>query len=466
MPNYQFEALSATGDEIKDVIEAATEEEAQSTIREMGYYVTRISIKKDRGAVKTVGGSRKKGLAIGGIKPKMMTLFTRQLSILQDAGLPVLRSLKILEGQAKGGRLKNSLMDVCDAIEGGATLSEGFGKAPKAFNRLYVNMIKAGEAGGALELILQRLADFMERAQQLRNKVKGAMVYPAVVMSIAILIVAGIMYFLVPSFIHMFEEMDLTMPAITLMLKNISEQTVKYWYAIPAIPLGIWLIVSILRKFSYGRMGWDLFLIRVPVVGALIEKNIMSRTCRTLGTLVQSGVPILDALNITRETSNHAMFERMLTRVSESIREGDTIAVPLKKYSVPPLNVLSLFFWFILGASPLAFISVFAPAMQQEILYVAGGFGVLAVLIYIIRSKKRVVDDLVVNMVDVGEESGELDTMLYKVADYYDDEVQTMAESLTRIIEPILIVFLGVVVGFIVIALITPLFSMITQLSQ
>ena len=186
MPEYQFEAMDATGQEIKDVIEAATEEEAQTTIRQMGYFVTKISAKKSAAGRGPGGRRRRRSFAIGGGGAKRLTTFTRQLSILQDAGLPILRSLKILELQAKPGRLKNALMDVCDEIEGGATLSEAMSKSPKVFDRLYINMIKAGEAGGALEVILQRLAEFMERAESLKRKVKGAMIYPCVVILVAI----------------------------------------------------------------------------------------------------------------------------------------------------------------------------------------------------------------------------------------------------------------------------------------
>src|SRR3954463_13550436 len=213
MPTYQFEAMDSTGQEIKDVIEAPTEQEAQATIRQMGYFVTKITVKKERKkkAEKTTGG-KKRGFAIGGGRGKVLTQFTRQLFIFQDAGLPILRSLRILEGQQKGGRLKNSLMDVCDEIEGGSTLSEAMSKCPKAFDRLYVNMIKAGEAGGALEVILRRLAEFQERAQSLKRKIKGAMIYPIVVISVAVGILSFIMIKIVPSFQKIFADFKTELP--------------------------------------------------------------------------------------------------------------------------------------------------------------------------------------------------------------------------------------------------------------
>ena len=260
MPTFQFEAMDATGQEIKDVIDAATEEEAQTTIRQMGYYVTRITVKR-AGAddARSVNKGRKSRFVMGGASTKVLTTFTRQLSILQDAGLPILRSLKILEGQCKGGALKNALIDVCDDIEAGSTLSEAMSKQPKVFDRLYVNMIKAGEAGGALEIILQRLAEFKERAESLKRKVKGAMIYPVVVVLVAVGILTFIMLKIVPVFQEMFDEFELTLPPPTLLLMAISENVVRFWFLIPAIPGVLFLFIKLLRKFKYGRMGWDLF---------------------------------------------------------------------------------------------------------------------------------------------------------------------------------------------------------------
>jgi type IV pilus assembly protein PilC len=254
MPTYQFEAMDATGQEIKDVIEAPSEAEAQATIRQMGYFVTKITVKKARKQAEgQKTGKKPRSFAIGGVNSKVRTTFTRQLSILQDAGLPILRSLRILEGQCKPGRFKNCLMDVCDEIEGGSTLSEAMSKSPKAFDRLYVNMIKAGEAGGALEVILRRLAEFMERSQSLKRKVKGAMIYPIVVILVAVGILTFIMIKIVPQFEKIFEEFDTDLPAITVLLTTISKWVYHYWYLIPSIPIGIWLMVKLLRKFEYSK---------------------------------------------------------------------------------------------------------------------------------------------------------------------------------------------------------------------
>jgi type IV pilus assembly protein PilC len=443
MPTYQFEAMDATGQEIKDVLEAPSQDEAQATIRQMGLFVTKISVKKSRAApMKSKTAKKGKSFTIGGIKTKTLTTFTRQLSILQDAGLPILRSLKILQDQSPPGAMKNALIDVCDEIESGSTLSEAMAKVPKAFNRLYINMIKAGEAGGALEIILQRLAEFQERSESLKRKVKGAMVYPITVVIFASGILTFIMMKIVPSFEKIFRDFKTPLPTVTKILMSASYYVIHFWYLLPGIPISIWLLIKLIRKFQAGRYGWDLFILQIPVFGALIEKNIVARTMRTLGTLVASGVPILEALHITKETAGNCVFENMFQKVYESIREGESISKPMKENSKPGFNVVTLLFWFFFIGGP------------------------IGVLMYLTRMNKRIVDDMVVNMVDVGEETGELDTMLYKVADTYDEEVAVLTESLMSLMEPILIIVLGGMVGFIVIAIFMPLISLIDTLTK
>src|SRR5205814_130914 len=252
--------MDPAGKEIKDVIEAASQDEAEATIRQMGYYVTKINAKKQRKTAEKKAGAKGKSFVIGGVKVKDLTTFTRQLSILQDAGLPILRSLKILEQQQKAGRLKNTLIDICEDIESGSTLSEAMGKAPKVFDRLYVNMIKAGEAGGALEVILRRLSEFLERSESLKRKVKGAMIYPVVVVLVAVGILTFIMLKIVPVFQKMFEEFVLKLPAMTTLLVNISKWVVAHgWWMMPLVPICLWIFVKLLRKFKHGRMGWDMY---------------------------------------------------------------------------------------------------------------------------------------------------------------------------------------------------------------
>src|SRR5215475_13468445 len=415
MPTYQYEAMDHTGREVKDTIDASTQEEAQQLIRQKGFFVTKIAERtkaaKGKKAPKKKGGKggKKKSFTIGKISTKQLCTFTRQLSTLQDAGLPILRSLKILEGQCKPGVLKNSLGDVVEDIESGQTLSEAFAKHPKAFDRLYCNMIKAGEAGGALAAILQRLADSKENAQSLKRRIKSAMVYPIVVIFVACVIVGFILYFIIPKFEAIFKDFGVPLPKMTIFLIEASHFLIKYFYVIFLAPLFIWIFIKLLYRNRTGAYVCDRILLMIPVMGAIVEKSTVARTTRTLGTLVTSGVPILESLNIVRDTAGNAVFERAFTRIYESIREGETIAQPLKE--------------------------------------------------------SRIVDDIVVNMIDVGEETGELDTMLNKIADNYDEEVETAVESLVSLLEPIMIVVLGGIIGFIVIALFLPLITLISKLS-
>jgi type IV pilus assembly protein PilC len=415
MPTYKFEAMDTSGEEVKDEIEATSEEEAQQKIKQMGYFVTKLTAMgggKAKGKKKKTSGYKKskKTFVIGGVKSKHLVLFTRQFSVLQDAGLPVLRALRILEKQMRPSALKNALIDVVDDVESGSTLSEAFGKHPRAFDRLYVNMVKAGEAGGALEVILQRLAEFKEKSQSLKRKVIGAMVYPAVVIMAAVGILIFIMVAIIPKFEKIFREFGLKLPALTQFLIDVSMWCSKYWWSIPLIPLGIWLLFKLIRLSRAGNYALDRMTLWVPIVGRIVEKTIVARTMRTLGTLVSSGVPILESLSIVRETANNAVFERMFQRVYESIREGDTIAEPLRE--------------------------------------------------------SRLVDDMVTNMVEVGEETGDLDTMLYKIADFYDEEVDTAVKSLISLLEPLMIIVLGGIIGTIVVALFMPMIGLLEGLSK
>ena len=416
MPVFQYEAMDNTGLEVKDTIEAPTEAEATTMIREKGFFVTKIAEKNRKKKAKkgqaAKGGKRakkKRTFSIGGVKTKQLTTFTRQLSTLQDAGLPILRSLRILEGQSKPGPLKNSLADVIEDIESGATLSEAMAKQPKAFDNLYVNMVKAGEAGGALEVILQRLADFKEKSMSLKRKVKGAMIYPCAVISVAVLIVTFIMVWIIPKFKKIFDDFDTELPGITQALIDTSDWVSKYWYLIPAAPIATWLFIKIVKKNKTGAYIIDRIALKLPLLGKIIEKSTVARVCRTLGTLIASGVPILEGIIIARDTSGNHVFMRAFDNIYSAIREGESIAVPLKE--------------------------------------------------------ARIVDDLVVNMVDVGEETGALDSMLYKVADVYDEEVEVLVESLISLLEPIMVVVLGLIVGFIVIALFMPLIKLLNDLA-
>ncbi|SFJ50887.1 type II secretion system F family protein [Planctomicrobium piriforme] len=419
MPVFQYEAMDNTGLEIKETIDAPSEAEAQQMIREKGFFVTKITEKTQRkkkddktktGAKQQTAANRKKQtFTIGGVSAKKLTAFTRQLSTLQDAGLPILRSLRILEGQAKPGALKNALMGVIEDVESGNTLSEAMAKQPKAFDNLYVNMVKAGEAGGALEVILQRLAEFKERAQSLKRKVQGAMIYPVAVITVATAIVGFIMVFIIPKFKAIFNDFGVELPGITVALITISDAVVNYWFLIPVIPISIVIFYKIVKKNKTGAYIMDRVILKIPLMGQIVSKSTVARTCRTLGTLIASGVPILEALSIARDTAGNEVFRKAFEHIHSSIREGESMAVPLRE--------------------------------------------------------TRIVDDLVVNMVDVGEETGALDNMLYKVADVYDEEVSVLVEGLINMLEPLMVVILGLIVGFIVIALFMPLVKLLNDLS-
>src|SRR5438874_12870477 len=276
----------------------------------MGYFVTKIIevAGAKKGGKKRKAGGKKKGqtFTIGGVSSKALCTFTRQFSTLQDAGLPVLRSLRILEGQMRPGVLKNALMDVVDDVESGSTLSEAFSKHPKCFDRLYVNMVKAGEAGGALEVILQRLADFKEKSQTLKRRITGAMVYPTVVILVAVLILSFIMIYIIPKFEKIFKDFKMKLPALTEWLMATSRWFTEYWYILPLFPVCFWLLIKLIRLNKTGAYALDRFYLCIPIAGTLIEKTAIARTMRTLGPLIACGVPLPEALSIVRETCTHA----------------------------------------------------------------------------------------------------------------------------------------------------------------
>jgi len=419
MPTFQYEAMNAAGQEVPGQIDAATTEEAIGRIREMGLFPTKVKEKAGKrkaGAAVSAEPARRKpagARTFGRVSSKQLTQFTRQLATLQDAGLPILRSLRVLEQQQKPGLLQQVIKQVAEDVEGGATLSEAMGKHPKAFNRLYVKMVAAGEAGGVLEIILERLAEFMEKAQTLRRKVTSAIIYPAVVITFAIGIVTFIMVVVVPSFTKIFSDFGTALPRPTKMLIAISDWfatgTPPGWVIVIFSPLAFYMILKLIKQSYVGVYVLDLAKLKLPVFGNLIHKTSVARFTRTLGTLIGAGVPILEAINITKDTTGNEVFTRALGATHDSIREGESFAAPLRA--------------------------------------------------------ARIVDSLVVNMIDVGEETGDLDKMLMKVADNYDDEVDVLVSSLVSLLEPIMVAVLGVIVGFIVLALFLPLVKLIEAVS-
>ncbi len=417
MPTFQYEAMNNVGQAVKGDIEAASSEEAISKIRSMGQFPTKIKARTARKgaarqAVAGAPGAPVKRRRVGSVAKKLLTQFTRQLSTLQDAGLPILRSLRILEQQQKPGMMRVAIRMVADDVEGGATLSEAMAKHPKAFDKLYTNMVAAGEAGGVLDTVLRRLAEFMEASQRLKRKVIGAMIYPIAVISVAIIIVLGIMKYIIPQFIPIFANMGSELPPITRMLlgtsKWVSEQ--YGWAWILGVPVGIVCLFILLRQSQGGRYFVDAFKLKVPILGSILSKTAVARWSRTLGTLLTAGVPILEAINITRETAGNEVFARAMGKVHDGIREGEDFATPLRQ--------------------------------------------------------AKIVEPMVVNMIDVGEETGDLDKMLSKVADTYDEEVETMVAAMVSLLEPIMVIVLGGIVGFIVVAIFLPLPSLIGAVSK
>lgn len=419
MATFQYEAMNAAGQEVKAEIDANTADEAIAKIRTQGYFPTKVKEKagkkgKGGAAAATGAAPKKKGgmsFSIGGVSVKIITTFTRQLSTLQDAGLPILRSLKILEQQQKPGILKNTLEAVSGDVEGGSTLSEAMSKHPKAFDRLYVNMVQAGETGGVLDVILQRLAEFMEKAQRLKRRVVGAMIYPSVVICFSGLIVTGIMIFVVPKFKEIFKDFKTSLPLPTEILMGISSWIAEDygWAVMLGSPFAIFIFFKLLGKSKGGKSLIDTVKLHLPVMGQIIRKTSIARFTRTLGTLLSAGVPILDALNITRDTVGNVVFERAIQNVHDAIREGESFSGPLRA--------------------------------------------------------AKVCDSIVTNMIDVGEETGDLDKMLMKIADNYDEEVDVLIGSLVSLLEPIMVVTLGGIVGGIVVALFLPLVKLIQSVS-
>ncbi len=414
MPVFQYAALDAQGVEIKDEIDALSQKEAISKIRNMGYFPTKV---RERGVAKKAGAkkaaarpTRKRG-AGSKVKIKYITQFARQLSTLQDAGLPILRSLRILEEQQKSGTFKRVIGYVADDIEGGSTLSEAMARYPRTFDRLFTGMVAAGETGGVLDLILARVADFMEKAQKLKSRVKSAMIYPVVVLCAAFTILTLLMTFVIPTFKTVLEEMvQGELNAVTRTVLGISHwiATQYGWAILLGTPFAIIFLLRIVRQFRAGRYVLDSIKLKLPVMGQLTGRVSVTRWTRTLGTLISAGVPILDAITVTRETAGNEVYANMLNNVHNSIRQGDTFAGPLRQ--------------------------------------------------------SKTVDLIVSNMVAVGEETGDLDKMLLKVADNYDEQVDVLVASLMSMLEPIMILCLGCIVMTIVLSVFLPMIQVITSL--
>jgi type IV pilus assembly protein PilC len=425
MPSFTYIALDAQGQQVSDSIEAVSQAEAVNALRKRGLFPT--SVKEQAQATATAIKGKKTPVKRGGskeiklnipflekktIKGKTLMVFTRQLATLIDAGLPLLRGLTVLGKQEPDPVLKKTITQLAEAVQSGGTFSDGLAGHPRIFNKLYVNMVKAGELGGVLEVVLNRLAEFQEKAQKVKGKVKSAMMYPAIVMVIAVIIMGFLLVFIVPKFEQIFADMlgGKPLPLLTQIVvgasRGIQNNIVWLVLGVVGIVVGLRYLVSTPK----GAVLFDQFMLKAPLFGDLTRKNGISRFTRTLGTLVTSGVPILQALNITKETAGNAVISTAIAKIHDAVKEGESIVNPMEASGVFPAMVIS--------------------------------------------------------MVDVGEETGQLPEMLLKVADLYDDEVDNAVAGLTSLMEPIMIVFLAVVVGSIVIALFLPLIGIISGMQQ
>ena len=413
MAKFKYIALDKEGRELSGVIESTSENRARKELAAQGFSVSRIAevaaIASDK---KATAAKAKKPLFGTGVKKENITVFSRQLSTLLKAGLPLLRALEVIGRQEKNPYFKAVVEQLADNVRTGNKFSDGLSQHPKIFDKLYVNMAKAGEAGGVLDVVLDRLSTFQEKALKTTNKVKSAMVYPIVIMGVAVAIVAILMIFVVPQFQKIFTDMlkgNARMPALTQMIIDISDFMKENYILTGLIIVGVILFVKIFFKTKIGIRVWDTAALKLPKIGDLVMKSTVARFTRTFGTLLASGVPILEALTITRGTIKNSLISDALSRVHDRVRDGENLSTPLDQQNIFPTMVTS--------------------------------------------------------MVEVGEETGQLPEMLNRIADNYDDEVDNSVGAITSVIEPIMIVFLAVVVGTIVIALFLPIIQIIQNLT-
>ncbi len=421
MARFKFTALDSRGKEVHGEIDADNQSTAIARIREKQYFPTKVEELGAAGAAPAKRAAAKKGamqmeiklpkFLQGGVKAKQLTTFTRQMSTLVNAGLPLMRALRVLQRQEKNAALRDAVTQMAESIESGSTFAEALAAHPKIFDRLFVNMVKAGEIGGVLDVVLARLAEFQEKAEKIKGKVKSAMTYPIVVLVMALSILGFLMTYIVPKFADIFADLmgGKGMPPLTLFVMNASKVMVDHSLFVLAGLVVLVVVLKLLAKTNQGRLGIDRFKLHAPVFGTLISKNSISRFTRTLGTLMSAGVPVLQALNIVKETVGNEVISKAVATIHDAVKEGENMAPPI--------------------------------------------------------SSSKVFPPMVVSMVEVGEETGALPDMLMKIADSYDDDVDNAVAAMTSIIEPLLIIFLAVVVGTIVIALFMPLVSIIGGLS-
>jgi len=426
MPKYKFVAVDQKGKEFSGNLEAPDEATARAKLKEKGLFATTVT-PADAAAKKASKAAAKKAKSKGQkatlqkeitmpsfmqkVTPKQLMAFTRQLATLVNAGLPLVRGLQVLGRQEKNPMLKKALQDMGDSIEGGSNFAEALVQHPRIFDKLYVNMVKAGEVGGVLDKVLLSLAEFMEKVQKIKNKVKGAMVYPIVVLSLAVLILAFLMIFIIPKFQQIFEDImqGQALPWLTRQVVAFSENFITIGPIILGVVFLLVIALKFVKKTKKGAYAIDWFKLHMPLFGSLFMKGSVGRFTRTLGELMDSGVPVLQALTIVGDTSGNTVVETAVHEVHDAVKEGENIAPTMESTGIFP--------------------------------------------------------PVVISMVEVGEETGELPSMLKRIADNYDDEVDNAVAGLTSIIEPLLIVLLAVIVGVIVIALFLPLIGIIDGLN-
>jgi len=403
MPEYLYEALDKGGKQVRGIIEAPNEDSIIEKLRGMGYYPLRVNIHRKKATEIDILALPGLKMIFHRVRRKHVMVFTRQLATLIDAGLPILRSLRILEEQVESAVFRDIIAKIARDIESGSTLSDAMAKYPKVFDNLYVNMVRAGEIGGVLESVLNRLADFQEKRQAMIGKVRSAMMYPCVVLTIAVIIVGLILIKIVPRFVDIFKQLGADLPLPTLILVNVSNAVANHFIAVILGVVAIVVVIRQINKTKQGKYFFDSLKLKMPVFGAIFLKLSIVRFAGTLSTLINAGVPILQAIDIVRETSGNEVISRAMEQVYNSIKDGETIHEPMREAKIFP--------------------------------------------------------PLVCHMVAVGEETGAIDQMLTKVAQAYEREVDDTMNALTSIIEPVLIVILGVSIGTVVICLYLPLFT-------
>jgi type IV pilus assembly protein PilC len=401
MPVFTYTGKDAKGKRVSGERIAESKQALVSQLRRERIEAGPVKVKGKEFALPTFGS--------GKVKAKELAIFFRQFSVMIDAGLPLVQCLEILAGNQENPSFQKALTDVRTTVEGGATLANSLRNHPKVFDDLTTNMIEAGETGGILDTILQRLATYVEKIVKMRAAVKSAMVYPTAVIGMAVLIVGALLKWVVPTFIKLFDGLGVELPLPTRMVIALSNFVQNFWWFAIGALIALVVGVKYIRKHPAGRMTWDRMMLNLPIMGILLRKIAVARFTRTLGTLITSGVPILEGLSITARTSGNAVLENALMKVRKSIEEGRTIVDPLKESGVFPA--------------------------------------------------------MVTQMIGVGEATGAMDNMLQKIADFYEDEVDAATKDLLTMLEPLMIGILGVAVGGIVISLYLPLFKMIGKLA-